>query len=86
MTTGETGGLLPKAAAPTRATFLELFFDLVYVFAFTRIAALAFEDLAEEPAHAEVWRAVTGGGKTLLLLGLGGLTTAHSPVIKHTNI
>lgn len=27
-----------------RATFLELFFDLVYVFALTRISARAFED------------------------------------------
>ena len=68
MTTAEAGGLLPKGGVPKRATFLELFFDLVFVFALTRIAARAFEDLAVEPGHAEVWRAITGGGKTLLLL------------------
>ncbi|MFI7075020.1 low temperature requirement protein A [Micromonospora sediminicola] len=50
-----------------RATFLELFFDLVYVFALTRISARAFEDLALEGGQTN-WSAVTGGGKTLLLL------------------
>ncbi|MEU7933449.1 low temperature requirement protein A [Micromonospora echinofusca] len=35
-----------------RATFLELFFDLVFVFALTRISARAFEDLALEPGAA----------------------------------
>ncbi|MFG1676110.1 low temperature requirement protein A [Micromonospora sp. NPDC049282] len=50
-----------------RATFLELFFDLVYVFALTRISARAFEDLALEGGQS-TWSAVTGGGKTLLLL------------------
>ncbi|MGC4890464.1 low temperature requirement protein A [Micromonospora sp. DT227] len=50
-----------------RATFLELFFDLVYVFALTRISARAFEDLALEGGKT-TWSAVTGGGKTLLLL------------------
>ncbi|MDG4799911.1 low temperature requirement protein A [Micromonospora sp. WMMD980] len=50
-----------------RATFLELFFDLVYVFALTRVSARAFEDLALEDGRA-YWPAVTGGGKTLLLL------------------
>ncbi|QLQ36746.1 low temperature requirement protein A [Micromonospora robiginosa] len=50
-----------------RATFLELFFDLVYVFALTRISARAFEDLALQGGQT-YWSAVTGGGKTLLLL------------------
>ncbi|WP_405431055.1 low temperature requirement protein A [Micromonospora sp. NBC_00617] len=59
---------VPAAAAPGRATFLELFFDLVYVFALTRISARAFEDLTESPARQQGWAAVTGGGKTLLLL------------------
>ncbi|MET7704614.1 low temperature requirement protein A [Micromonospora sp. NPDC005413] len=59
---------VPAAAAPNRATFLELFFDLVYVFALTRISARAFEDLTVEPAREHGWAAVTGGGKTLLLL------------------
>ncbi|MET8360634.1 low temperature requirement protein A [Micromonospora sp. NPDC005171] len=59
---------VPAASTPGRATFLELFFDLVYVFALTRIAARAFEDLTSGPARENSWAAVTGGGKTLLLL------------------
>ncbi|WP_238451878.1 low temperature requirement protein A [Micromonospora sp. 4G55] len=54
--------------APQRATFLELFFDLVYVFALTRISFRAFEDLALEVGGTEGWSPATGGGKTLLLL------------------
>ncbi|MEU4554397.1 low temperature requirement protein A [Micromonospora violae] len=53
---------------PGRATFLELFFDLVYVFALTRISARAFEDLTEVPGGEHGWGTVTGSGKTLLLL------------------
>ncbi len=67
MTTGESPGILPAGEAAKRATFLELFFDLVFVFALTRIGARAFEDLAVEPGHSGVWHAVTDGGKTLLL-------------------
>ncbi|MFC4144731.1 low temperature requirement protein A [Micromonospora mangrovi] len=67
MRTPEPAALLPEDQGG-RATFLELFFDLVYVFALTRIGARAFEDLALEPGHASVWRALTGGGKTLILL------------------
>ncbi|MFC0002986.1 low temperature requirement protein A [Micromonospora siamensis] len=65
--TPEPAALLP-AESGQRATFLELFFDLVFVFALTRIGARAFEDLAIEPGHANGWAAITGGGKTLLLL------------------
>ncbi|MGW5669934.1 low temperature requirement protein A, partial [Micromonospora sp. NPDC003776] len=66
MKTPEPAVLLPGKEGG-RATFLELFFDLVYVFALTRIGARAFEDLAIEP-RSNWWQAVTGGGKTLLLL------------------
>ncbi|KAB1911591.1 low temperature requirement protein A [Micromonospora sp. AMSO31t] len=59
----EPTALVPSGGGPNRATFLELFFDLVFVFALTRISARAFEDLALEGG----WTAVTGGGKTLLL-------------------
>ncbi|WP_435209541.1 low temperature requirement protein A [Micromonospora sp. bgisy143] len=59
---------VPAAATPGRATFLELFFDLVYVFALTRISARAFEDLSREPARDHAAAAITGSGKTLLLL------------------
>jgi low temperature requirement protein LtrA len=58
----------PTVTDPARATFLELFFDLVFVFALTRISARAFEDLAVEPGVGQGWSAVTAGGKTLLLL------------------
>ncbi|SCL19846.1 Low temperature requirement protein LtrA [Micromonospora pallida] len=60
--------LEPAAHGPRRASFLELFFDLVFVFAFTRISARAFEDLALEPGGSAGWHPVTGGGKTLLLV------------------
>ncbi|MFC5922807.1 low temperature requirement protein A [Micromonospora vulcania] len=53
---------------PGRATFLELFFDLVYVFALTRISARAFEELTHEGARDHAWAAVTSNGKTLLLV------------------
>ncbi|MEU1643305.1 low temperature requirement protein A [Micromonospora zamorensis] len=59
---------VPAATNPGRATFLELFFDLVYVFALTRISARAFEDLTQDPGREHGWGTVTGGGKTLLLL------------------
>ncbi|MFY1703071.1 low temperature requirement protein A [Micromonospora sp. WMMA1923] len=67
MTTG-SGGPVAAAGATTRATFLELFFDLVFVFALTRISARAFSDLALETGGNVGWAPVTGGGKTLLLL------------------
>ncbi|MET7834627.1 low temperature requirement protein A [Micromonospora sediminicola] len=63
----EPAALRPDDGEGDRATFLELFFDLVFVFALTRISARAFEDLALEGNQTN-WSAVTGGGKTLLLL------------------
>ncbi|MEU5947669.1 low temperature requirement protein A [Micromonospora sp. NPDC047465] len=68
MAAHEAGRRLPSAVDAGRATFLELFFDLVYVFALTRISVRSFEDLALEPGGARGWGAVTGGAKTLLLL------------------
>ncbi|GGO14347.1 low temperature requirement protein A [Micromonospora parathelypteridis] len=64
------GRLEPFAASspPGRATFLELFFDLVFVFALTRISARAFEELTHEGAMGQVGAAITSSGKTLLLL------------------
>ncbi|NES14625.1 MULTISPECIES: low temperature requirement protein A [Micromonospora] len=67
MKISEPAALRSQEHGPNRATFLELFFDLVFVFALTRISARAFEDLALEPQQTG-WTAVTGGGKTLLLL------------------
>ncbi|MEV0427850.1 low temperature requirement protein A [Micromonospora sp. NPDC050495] len=62
----EPTALAGPEQGPNRATFLELFFDLVFVFALTRISARAFEDLALEGGKTG-WTALTGGGKTLLL-------------------
>ncbi|SCL17479.1 Low temperature requirement protein LtrA [Micromonospora rhizosphaerae] len=58
----------PAGAHPKQATFLELFFDLVFVFALTRIVARAYENLAIEPGGSALSRALPGAGKTLLLL------------------
>ncbi|SCE94315.1 Low temperature requirement protein LtrA [Micromonospora viridifaciens] len=91
MTTGdETGGKVERAgppAATTRATFLELFFDLVFVFALTRVADRSFGDLALEPGGTTGWSPITGGAKTLLLLvalytvwqGVSWSTSQHDP-------
>ncbi|MFU8849377.1 low temperature requirement protein A [Micromonospora sp. SL1-18] len=93
MTTGdETGGQSERGNPPVsttiaRATFLELFFDLVFVFALTRIADRSFEDLALEPGGTTGWSPITGGGKTLLLLvaiytvwqGISWATSHHDP-------
>ncbi|MEV1329336.1 low temperature requirement protein A [Micromonospora costi] len=68
MATGGKSRLEPTTESIGRATFLELFFDLVYVFALTRISARAFEDLALEEGTVHGWSAVTGSAKTLLLL------------------
>ncbi|MFI9641435.1 low temperature requirement protein A [Micromonospora sp. NPDC051925] len=68
MTSGDQTAPLRRTGSAQRSTFLELFFDLVYVFALTRISFRAFEDLALEPGGATGWAPVTGGGKTLLLL------------------
>ncbi|MEU9826342.1 low temperature requirement protein A [Micromonospora chersina] len=67
MRTPEPAALAGPEAGPNRATFVELFFDLVFVFALTRVSARAFEDLALEGGKTG-WTALTGGGKTLLLL------------------
>ncbi|MEO3777455.1 low temperature requirement protein A [Micromonospora sp. B11E3] len=78
--------LRPLTEATERATFLELFFDLVFVFALTRIAARAFEDLVLQ-GETSGWPAVTATGKTLLLLlalwsvwqGTAWMTSRYDP-------
>ena len=59
--------LLRKRGSPQQATFLELFFDLAFVFVIERIALRVTEDLAR-PGVAESWLALSDAGKTLLLL------------------
>ncbi|MET8354431.1 low temperature requirement protein A [Micromonospora sp. NPDC005206] len=68
-------------------TFLELFFDLVFVFALTRIVARAFEDVVVEPGGSAWSRALPGAGKTLILLlalyalwqGIAWTTSRYDP-------
>ncbi|TWH70774.1 low temperature requirement protein LtrA [Micromonospora olivasterospora] len=60
-------GLLRKRGSPQQATFLELFFDLSFVFVIERIARRVTEQLAR-PGVAESWLALPAAGKTLLLL------------------
>ncbi|WP_243704924.1 low temperature requirement protein A [Micromonospora sp. KC723] len=64
----EDGKPVATTRSSQRATLLELFFDLVYIFALTRISFRAFEDLALNPHGTDGWEPIIGGGKTLLLL------------------
>jgi low temperature requirement protein LtrA len=55
--------LLRKPGQPQRATFLELFFDLVFIFALTRISQRLVEDITSQRQMV-----LTEAGQTLLLL------------------
>lgn len=82
--TAERGG--PRAH-PQRPTSLELFFDLVFVFALTRISVRAFEDLALEAGGAAWQRALPGTARSFLLLlalysvwqGTAWMTSRYDP-------
>jgi low temperature requirement protein LtrA len=63
MMTSGAAGLLRKPGQPQRATFLELFFDLVFVFALTRVSQRSVEDLTTQRRIV-----LTETGQTLLLL------------------
>jgi low temperature requirement protein LtrA len=63
MTRSRAEELLRKPEQPQRATFLELFFDLVFVFAFTRVAERLISDLT---SHRRTF--FSEAGKTLLLV------------------
>ncbi|MEV6813798.1 low temperature requirement protein A [Micromonospora sp. NPDC051296] len=67
MTAGGRSGLLRTPSSPQQATFLELFFDLAFVFVIQRIALRITEQLAR-PGVADQWFALPAVGKTLLLL------------------
>ncbi|SCF16754.1 Low temperature requirement protein LtrA [Micromonospora viridifaciens] len=75
--------LLRKPENPQQATFLELFFDLAFVFVIERIALRVTERVADH-GLAEGWMAIPAAGRTLLLLvpltwvwTLGAWTTAR---------
>jgi low temperature requirement protein LtrA len=57
--------MLRKPGQPQRATFLELFFDLVYVFALTRISQRLVQDFSGE---SDVQERIVQSGRVLLLL------------------
>jgi low temperature requirement protein LtrA len=63
MATSRAAALLRKPGQPERATFLELFFDLVFVFALTRISQRLVEDFASGGRMA-----LSETGQTLLVL------------------
>ncbi|WP_232533976.1 low temperature requirement protein A [Plantactinospora sp. KBS50] len=65
---GEPVRLLHKGEATRRASFLELFFDLVFVFSLNRVVARAVEDLTTDRGHNHLPTVLAGGGKTALLL------------------
>lgn len=58
--------LVRKGGSPQQATFLELFFDLAFIFVINRVTLRVTEHL-QRPG-AERWTAFPSGGKTLLLL------------------
>jgi low temperature requirement protein LtrA len=63
MTTDRGTELLRSQRSPQRATFLELFFDLVYVFALTRVSQRLIDDLT---SHRRIL--LSELGQTVLLL------------------
>jgi low temperature requirement protein LtrA len=63
MATSWAAELLRKPGQPQRATFLELFFDLVFVFALTRVSQRLVEDITSQRRIV-----LTEAGQTLLLL------------------
>ena len=63
MATSRAAELLRKPGQSQRATFLDLFFDLVFVFALTRVTQRLLEDFTSEQRIV-----VSEAGQTLLLL------------------
>jgi low temperature requirement protein LtrA len=63
MVTSRPAQLLRKPGKPQRATFLELFFDLVFIFALTRVSQRLVEDITSQRRIV-----LTEAGQTLLVL------------------
>ena len=63
MTTGGAADLLRKPGQPQRATFLELFFDLVFIFALNRVSHRLVEDVTSQRRIV-----LTEAGQTLVVL------------------
>ncbi|HEX7745114.1 MAG TPA: low temperature requirement protein A [Micromonosporaceae bacterium] len=73
---GEPRELLHETDEPGRATFLELFFDLVYVFALTQISARMIDDLSFDKGALRRIVASELAESLLLLLALWFLWSA----------
>lgn len=73
MVAGRGSGLLRPETSSGRATFLELFFDLAFVFALTRVSQ-RFADLHEDSG----WDLVSGFGRALLLFLALWLIWSHT--------
>ncbi|MFC6019376.1 low temperature requirement protein A [Plantactinospora solaniradicis] len=73
MVAGRGAGLLRSATSSGRATFLELFFDLAFVVALTRVSQ-RFADLGSDTG----WALVAGLGRTLLLFLALWLIWSHT--------
>ena len=63
MTTGGAAALLRKPGQPQRATFLELFFDLVFIYALNRVSQRLVEDITSQRRIV-----LTEAGQTLVVL------------------
>ncbi|MFG3555672.1 low temperature requirement protein A [Micromonospora sp. NPDC047557] len=68
MTTNRVANLLRGRESPQRPTFLELFFDLVYVFALTRIVHELVLDYTRGHVAETLTTTLSENGETLLLL------------------
>lgn len=68
MTTNRAANLLRGRESPQRPTFLELFFDLVYVFALTRIVHELVLDYTRGHVADTLTTSLAENGETLLLL------------------
>ncbi|MFC0508917.1 low temperature requirement protein A [Micromonospora costi] len=73
MAAGRGAGLLRPPRSSGRATFLELFFDLAFVVALTRVSQ-RFAGLSDDTG----WALVTGFGRTLLLFLALWLIWSHT--------
>ncbi|WP_433318449.1 low temperature requirement protein A [Micromonospora sp. CA-269861] len=73
MAAGRGAELLRPPTSSGRATFLELFFDLAFVVALTRVSQ-RFADLSDDTG----WALVTGFGRTLLLFLALWLIWSHT--------
>ncbi|SCF04569.1 Low temperature requirement protein LtrA [Micromonospora coriariae] len=68
MTTNRVANLLRRRESPQRPTFLELFFDLVFVFALTRIVHELVLDYSRDHVAETLSTSLSENGETLLLL------------------